>query len=103
MKVRWTQYALDQFDVVVDHLVERRTAAVAQRITDHVLERVGALADLPWSAPPWMPAGDPSFRRLVAGDHIVLYRVVEDEDSVYVLAVRHGRQRPLDPGDVPGS
>lgn len=102
MKVRWTQYALDQFDLVVDNLVERRTAAVAQQIADHVLERVGALTGLPWSAPPWRPAGDPSFRRLVAGDHIVLYRVVADEDSVYILAVRHGRQRPLKPSDVPG-
>jgi plasmid stabilization system protein ParE len=102
MKVRWTQYALDQFDLVVDNLVERRTAAVAQQIADHVLERVGALADLPWSAPPWRPAGDPSFRRLVAGDHIVLYRVVEDEDYVTSWPFGIGRQRPLEPGDVPG-
>jgi plasmid stabilization system protein ParE len=103
VNVRWTQYALDQFDLVVDNLVERRAPAGAPRVVDHVLQRVGALADLPWSAPAWRPAGDPSFRRLVAGDYVVLYRVVEDDGSVYVLAVRHGRERPLDPDDVPRS
>lgn len=103
MRVRWTQYALDQLQAVVDRLQEQRKAAARQRILDHLMRRVRALGDLPRSAPRWRPAGDDTFRRVVVEDYVLLYRIVEDEDSIYILAVRHGRQHPLDPSDVPRS
>lgn len=101
MQVRWTEFALDQLEQLVDQLAERRREPVRRRMVQHLMERVGALADLPWSAPPWRPAGDDSFRRLVVDEHIVLYRVIETEEAVFILAVRHGRERPPEPGDVP--
>lgn len=103
MRVRWTQYALDQLQVVVDRLQEQRSAAARRRILGHLMQRVGALGDLPRTAPRWRPAGDDTFRRLVVEDYVLLYRIAEDEDCVYILAVRHGRQHPLDPSDVPRS
>jgi plasmid stabilization system protein ParE len=103
VRIRWTQYALAQFHGVLDGLMERRGAVASQQIADRILDRVGALEDLPWSAPAWKPARDESFRRLVVDEYVVLYRVVLAEELVYVLALRHGRQRPLEPDDVPKS
>jgi plasmid stabilization system protein ParE len=68
---------------------------------ERILGRVAGLADLPWTAPPWRAAADPSLRRMVVDDYVVIYRVVVSEPAVYVLAVRHGRLRPPDPGDLP--
>jgi plasmid stabilization system protein ParE len=102
MTVHWTRFALDQLMEIADGLAERnidRARAVVQR----VLARVGGLAELPWSGPPWRGGPDPTFRRLVVDDHVVLYRVVEATDSIYVLAVRHGRQRPPEPGELPSA
>ena len=101
MKVKWTEFALAQFIDVVDRLVETRSVAARTRISGRVLQRVAALEDVPWSGPEWRPANDPTFRRLVVEDYVVLYRVSEADQSVYILSVRHGRQRPLDPDDVP--
>ncbi len=101
MTVRWTEYALAQLLVLVDHPATHRGPAAQKRIIIHLLTRVAALADLPWAGPEWRVAADATFRRLVVDEHVVLYRVVAEEEAVVVLAVRHGRQRPLDPNDVP--
>ncbi len=88
--------------VLVDGLATHRGPAAQRRIIDHLVTRVAALADLlPWAGPEWLVAADATFRRLVVEEHVVLYRVVAEEEAVVVLAVRHGRQRPLDPDDVP--
>lgn len=100
MQVRWTEYAASQLDEIVDALLDR-SPGLAQRVTWRILDRVGALADLPWSGPPWRVAADSTIRRLVVDDHVVIYRVVTAEDTVFVLAVRHGRQRPPDPDELP--
>jgi plasmid stabilization system protein ParE len=101
MKVKWTQHAVEQLDALVDNLAERASPAVAQRVAGRLLDGVGRLAELPRSAPVWRPAADPDFRRLVVDAYVVLYRIAESEQLVYVLAVRHGRQRPPQPSDVP--
>jgi plasmid stabilization system protein ParE len=103
VKVRWTEYALDQLLVIVDALGEHRSARSQKQILDRLLQRIHVLGDLPWSGPEWRPANDASFRRLVVDEHVVLYRVSESEATVFILAVRHGRQRPLDPEDVPST
>jgi plasmid stabilization system protein ParE len=103
MRVEWTEYALGELLVAVDELIAHRGARAQKRILDHVLERVRALADLPWAGPEWKPGGDVSFRRLVVEDHVLLYRVMEKENVVFILAFRHGRRRPVEPGEVPGT
>jgi plasmid stabilization system protein ParE len=101
MQVRWTESALAQLDELLVQLASRRSQAVRRRLAEHLLERVGSLGELPWAAPPWRPAGDPSFRQLGVDEHMVIYRVLEAESSVVVLAVRHGRQRPPEPDELP--
>lgn len=101
MNIRWTQYAVDQLDVLVDNLVERRGVEAVKQTTDRLFQRVQTLSDLPWSGPEWVPAQDETFRRLIVDEYVVLYRVDKLQQRVFVLAIRHGRQRPLDPIDVP--
>lgn len=101
MKVRWTLHALEQMDALFERVVELRGEAACGEFRDQILERVGSLARLPWSAPRWGTEHDLTFRRLVVRDHVVFYRIAELDDAVYILAVRHGRQRPLEPDEVP--
>ena len=103
MNVRWTQFASDQLDELVDACNERRGLEAAVGLAKRIASRVRKLREFPRAAPPWRPAQDEAFRRLVVGDIVVLYRIVEDENLIYVLAVRHGRQRPPKPADVPKS
>jgi plasmid stabilization system protein ParE len=101
VKVKWTNFAADQLNEIVDGLVERKGHATARAVARRILERIERLCGLPRSAPRWLAVSDESFRRLVVGNHIVLYRVAENEGIIYILAVRHGRQRPLDGDEVP--
>ena len=75
MKLRWTQYASDQLDAVVDNLLERRGLDAARLVTDQLLHRARRLRELPWSAPKWVAGQDETFRRLVVDDFVILYRV----------------------------
>jgi plasmid stabilization system protein ParE len=101
--LRWTDAAEAQLDEILHDLEARRSLPVRRRLLVHLLGRIGALAETPWAAPPWRATSDASFRRLVVDHHVVIYRVLEDEGTVFVLAVRHGRARPLDPEDLPPS
>jgi plasmid stabilization system protein ParE len=71
VKVQWTQHALDQVTDLGDDLYERSPDR-AQAVLERILDRVGALAELPWSGPPWKAVADPTFRRLVVDDYIVI-------------------------------
>jgi plasmid stabilization system protein ParE len=88
---------------VIRELAEYRGARAQKRILEHVLKRVRALADLPWAAPEWMPAGDPSFRRLAVEEYVLLYRIVAEDQAIFILAIRHGKKRPLEPDEIPES
>jgi plasmid stabilization system protein ParE len=50
VRILWTQQALDQLTEIADTLMERSPAS-AQPIVQRILDRVAALADLPWSGP----------------------------------------------------
>ena len=78
-----------------------RSAALRCSAAQRILQRIETLEELPWAAPAWRAVSDESFRRLVVGQHVVLYRVADPEGVVYILAVRHGMQRPLDGDEVP--
>lgn len=101
MHIRWTEYAVDQLDALVDSVAERRGVEAARAVADRLFERVRALRELPLSAPRWAPAKDATFRRLVVGEYVLLYRVDTGSEALFVLSVRHSRQKPLEPDEVP--
>jgi plasmid stabilization system protein ParE len=64
-------------------------------------EAVGAvvaqLASHPYSGPPaWFRGGhSTTVRRIIVGEsHLLWYRVFEEEKTVYLVCLRHQRQRP---------
>lgn len=95
----WTESARAGLHEVLDFLDERSPAA-AGRFAVRVLDRFESLRIQPWTAPVWRPASDPSFRRLVVDDIIVIYRVLELDQKIVLLTIRHGRRRPITPQEV---
>ena len=76
---------------------DRRSQAAAQAMADRVFGRLRGVRSLPLSAPPWQPAQDDSFRRLVVDDYVLIYRVDVAREALFVLSLRHVRQRPAEP------
>ena len=40
-------------------------------------------------------------RRLVYRKYVIIYRILEERGVVEVLSVRHQRQRPVEPDELP--
>jgi plasmid stabilization system protein ParE len=97
--IRWAESANAGFHAVLDFTAERNERK-AERLAHAVLERLEQLKTLPLTAPPWRLASDPSFRRLVIEQVVVVYRVPPDSGEIVILSVRHSRQRPVELTDV---
>lgn len=92
--VHWTENAKRGLRTIEEHLEER----VDERQVDATIESIFTALDrvraFPFSAPPWRASDDASFRRLVVGDYVVIYRVEEKAAEARILSVRHQKQRP---------
>jgi plasmid stabilization system protein ParE len=95
----WTKTAQDGLTEVVD-FAEKRSLTHAEEVALMVLDRLEHLRALPRTAPAWRLSSDPSFRRLVIGDVVVVYRLVEKGETLILLSVRHGRRRPVTMAEV---
>ena len=93
-RVLWSDPALDRVAEFFDFISEDNPAA-ARRVIGDLFDRVEALAEHPLLGRRLSEAVDPSLRKLVVGDYIVVYEVNEIRETVWVLAARHHRQRPL--------
>ena len=93
-RVLWSDSAKDRINQFYDFIAEDNPAA-ARRVIQDLLDRVEALAEHPRLGRRLSEAVDPSLRKLVIGDYIVAYRVNEARQTVWVVAVRHHRERPL--------
>jgi toxin ParE1/3/4 len=94
----WSDSALDRVTEFLDFIAEDNPSA-AQRVIQNLFDRVEALADLPHLGRPLLEGLDPSLRRLVVGDYIVIYQI-EARKTISVVAVRHFRQKSL-PQETP--
>ena len=70
-------------------------------IVDAIFDRLAEVLDFPESAPAHPTAGDPRVRRLVYSRYVIIYRILEQSRVVEVLSVRHQRQRPVEPDELP--
>ena len=80
-----------------DFIAEENPGA-ARRVVQDLLDRIEVLADHPRLGRRLFDEVDPELRRLVAGDYIVVYRIIETRKEISIVAVRHSRQRSL-PGE----
>ncbi len=70
-------------------------------LVNAIFDRVAEQLEFPWSAPVHPQAEDPRVRRLVFRKYVVVYRVLEESRILEVLAVRHERQRLVEPDELP--
>lgn len=99
LRIRWASHAKAEFAEIIEFNASRGER-FAEELANAVLDRIEALATLPLTAPPWRLAPDASYRRLVIREVVVIYRHVEEQGALYILSVRHGRQKPAAVVDV---
>ncbi len=97
-RIVWSNRALLRVTELADFLAERSPPAAA-RVVARLFEGVEVLADHPRLAPAWSRLHDPNVRRLVLGEYLAWYEVVDEDDTVVILTVRHGAERPPDPDE----
>jgi addiction module RelE/StbE family toxin len=93
-RVLWSDSSLDRAAELFDFIAENNPAA-ARRVIKDLFDRAEALAEHPLLGRRLSESVDPSLRKLVIGNYIVVYQVNEVRQMVWVVAVRHYRQRPL--------
>ncbi len=98
-RIVWSNRALNRVSELADFLAERRPPA-AGKLVVRLFEGVEVLADHPRLAPAWSRLHDPNVRRLVLGDYLAYYEVADEDQTVIILTVRHGAERPPEPDEV---
>lgn len=93
-RILWSDSALERATEFFD-FIARENPPAARRIVQDLFERVKALEEHPFLGRRLSDDADPSLRRLVVGNYIVVYRVNETRKVISIAAVRHFRQRPL--------
>jgi toxin ParE1/3/4 len=92
--IAWSDSALDRVTQFLDFIAEENPAA-AKRVIEDLFDRVQALADHPHLGRSLLEGIDPSLRRIVIGNYVVVYQVIEVRASISIVAVRHSKQKPL--------
>ena len=74
----------------------------AQRWVDRVWEALDSLREFPRRAPLAEENGyvDYEVRELVVGTHLILFRINDERETVFVIGLRHGHRLPR-PDDLP--
>lgn len=90
----WSDSALDRVTEFLDFIAEDNPPA-ARRIVQDLFDRVQALADHPYLGRRLLEGIDPSLRRIVIGNYIVVYEVLEARGTISIVAARHHRQKLL--------
>ena len=93
-RVLWSNSALERATEFLDFIAEENPAA-ARRVVQDLFDRVDTLSEHPLLGRRLSDEVDPSLHRLVVGSYIVVYQVNEARQTIWVVAVRHYRQRPL--------
>ena len=94
MKVVWSAWALQQLEEIHQWYAANATPAVADHIIVEILDAIRLLAQFPHGGQvePWLQHHGLDHRRVVVGNHKVVYLVTPDE--VRVIDVFDARQDP---------
>jgi toxin ParE1/3/4 len=98
-RVLWTDLSLTRIQEIADYIARERPGS-ARSFVKQIFERVDVLAEVPRSGRPYPNASDTDLRELIVDQYRVIYRIAEPERAIYILTIRHGRQRPLPPREL---
>jgi addiction module RelE/StbE family toxin len=91
MKVVWTEPAESDLDDLFDYIA-RDSAIYAERFIDRILDAVVKLAQHPRIGRKVPEANSEHIRELIVQSQRVIYAVVDDRDTINILALVHVRQ-----------
>ena len=94
--VRWSDPAKADLKAIHD-TIARDSTHYAKKVTQELVEKARALAELPWLGRVVPELGDANVREIPAYSYRILYEIKPDNDIV-VLAVIHRRR---DLGNLP--
>jgi len=95
-RIIWTDTAISRVTEIGDYIAQHDPRA-AGMLVEQLFDRVELLGDQPRMGRRFPGANDPDLRQLLVRQHIVTYKVVDEDQVVIILTVRHGRQSPLNP------
>lgn len=91
MKVIMSDAALDDVEDVEIYLSDK-SPAKAKKLTKEIFTRARSLASLPRRGRKIPEIGEDTLRELIVGDYRVMYEIDDDNGTVEILAVLHGKQ-----------
>ncbi len=98
-RIRWSHLATARLEALTDFIAEKSTIAAVEMV-DRLMGGVSILEDHPEAGMVWPRSNDGSIRRLVVGAYLVYYEVFVEGEVVKIHTVKHGRERPLEPGEL---
>ena len=91
MRIVWTEPAELDLDDLFDYIA-RDSPIYAERFIDRILDAVARLADLPRIGRTVPEANSEHISELIVQSQRVIYAVDDDQDTIHILALVHGRQ-----------
>jgi len=86
--IKYMDSALDDMAAIKEYLC-RYYQSTWPKVAENIEHHIGYLQEIPHGFP--LFPGSETYRKLVAGDYIVLYKVVEESLAVQVHAIWHGK------------
>jgi toxin ParE1/3/4 len=98
-QILWSDSALERVAVFLDFIAEENPPA-ARRVIEDLFRRTEILAEQPRLGRPLTDDIHSDLRRLVIGKYVLVYRILETQRTITILAIRHSRERSLPGEDV---
>jgi plasmid stabilization system protein ParE len=86
----WTDEALGELEAIRDYIAES-DAHAAERVRIELSAAGESLDQFPHRGAQVRGTG---LRRIFRWEYVIRYRVIEEDDVVLIVSVRHGRRRP---------
>jgi toxin ParE1/3/4 len=98
MKVRYSRRALAQLDEIHRYITQFNPSAAIQ-VVARIEELCQMLGEFPGMGHITEQA-DVRVLPVVRYPYLIFYTVITSDDEVRILRIRHGRRRPIAPGEI---
>jgi len=93
VEIVWTNQALIKLNKFIDYIA-RDDVATAEKWALKLIERIDQLLEQPESGRIVPEYNEPTLRELILGNYRVIYRIRNEENTIYIQTVWHVRQDP---------